>query len=52
MLFRIGGDEFVLVSPTTSEAELEQRLERVRTDLIEATSDDKALMISSFSFGC
>lgn len=52
MLFRIGGDEFVLVSPTTSEAELEQRPERVRTDLIEATSDDKALMISSFSFGC
>lgn len=52
MLFRIGGDEFALVSPTTSEAELEQRLERVRTDLIEATSDDKALMISSFSFGC
>lgn len=52
MLFRIDGDEFALVSPTTSEAELKQRLERVRTDLIEATSDDKALMISSFSFGC
>lgn len=52
MLFRIGGDEFVLVSPTTGEAELEQRLERVRADLIEATSDDKAPMISSFSFGC
>ena len=52
MLFRIGGDEFALVSPTTSEAELKQRLERVRTDLIEATSDDKALVISSFSFGC
>lgn len=52
MLFRIGGDEFVLVSPTTGEAELEQRLERVRADFIEATSDDKAPMISSFSFGC
>lgn len=52
MLFRIGGDEFVLVSPTTGEAELEQRLERVRADLIEATSDDKAPMISRFSFGC
>lgn len=52
MLFRIGGDEFVLVSPTTGEAELEQRLERVRAELIEATSDDKATMISSFSFGC
>lgn len=52
LLFRIGGDEFVLVSPTTGEAELEQRLERVRADFIEATSDDKAPMISSFSFGC
>lgn len=52
MLFRIGGDEFVLVSPTTGEAELEQRLERVRAELIEATSDDKAPMIASFSFGC
>lgn len=39
---RIGGDEFVLVSPTTGEAELEQRLERTRTDLVEATSDGKA----------
>lgn len=52
MLFRIGGDEFVLVSPTTGEAELEQRLEQTRTDLVEATSDGKAPMIASFSFGC
>lgn len=52
LLFRIGGDEFVLVSPTTDEAELEQRLERTRADLIEATSDGKAPMIASFSFGC
>ena len=52
MLFRIGGDEFVLVSPTTGEAELEQRLERTRTDLVEATSHGKAPMIASFSFGC
>ena len=51
-LFRIGGDEFVLVSPTTGEAELEQRLERTRTDLVEATSNGKAPMIASFSFGC
>lgn len=51
-LFRIGGDEFVLISPTTSEMELEQRLEQVRTNLIEATSDGKAPMIASFSFGC
>ena len=52
LLFRIGGDEFVLVSPTTGEAELEQRLERTRTDLVEATSDGKTPMIASFSFGC
>ena len=52
LLFRIGGDEFVLVSPTTGEAELEQRLERTRTDLVEATSNGKAPMIASFSFGC
>lgn len=52
LLFRIGGDEFVLVSPTTDEAELEQRLERTRTNLIEATSGGKAPMIASFSFGC
>ena len=52
LLFRIGGDEFVLISPTTSETELEQRLEQVRADLIEATSDGKTPMIASFSFGC
>ena len=52
LLFRIGGDEFVLISPTTSETELEQRLEQIRTNLIEATSDGKAPMIASFSFGC
>lgn len=52
LLFRIGGDEFVLISPTTSETELEQCLEQVRTNLIEATSDGKAPMIASFSFGC
>ena len=52
MLFRIGGDEFVLVSPTTSEAELEQRMEQARADLIEATYGGKAPMIASFSFGC
>ena len=52
LLFRIGGDEFVFISPTTSETELEQRLEQVRTNLIEATSDGKAPMIASFSFGC
>lgn len=52
LLFRIGGDEFVLISPTTDESELEQRLERTRANLIEATSGGKAPMIASFSFGC
>ena len=52
VLFRIGGDEFVLVAPTTGEAELEQLLERTSTNLVEATSDGKAPMIASFSFGC
>lgn len=52
LLFRIGGDEFVLISANASETELEQRLEQVRTNLIEATSDGKAPMIASFSFGC
>lgn len=52
MLFRIGGDEFVLISLSANETELEQRLEQVRAGLIEANSDGKAPMIASFSFGC
>lgn len=52
MLFRIGGDEFVLISLSANETELEQRLEQVRAGLIEASSGDKAPMIASFSFGC
>ena len=52
MLFRIGGDEFVLISLSANETELEQRLEQVRTGLIEASSGGKAPMIGSFSFGC
>ena len=52
MLFRIGGDEFVLISLSANETELEQRLEQVRAGLIEASSGGKAPMIGSFSFGC
>lgn len=52
LLFRIGGDEFVLLSPEADESELERRLKRRRTEIIEATSDGKAPMIASFSFGC
>lgn len=42
MLFRIGGDEFVLISLSANEIELEQRLEQVRAGLIEASSGGKA----------
>ena len=52
LLFRIGGDEFVLISLSANETELEQRLEQVRAGLIEASSGGKAPMIASFSFGC
>lgn len=52
MLFRIGGDEFVLISLSANETELERRLEQVRAGLIEASSGGKAPMIGSFSFGC
>lgn len=52
MLFRIGGDEFVLISLSANETELEQRLEQVRAGLIEASSGGKTPMIGSFSFGC
>lgn len=52
ILFRIGGDEFVLISLSANETELEQRLEQVRSGLIEASSGGKAPMIASFSFGC
>ena len=45
-------DEFVLISLSANEIELEQRLEQVRTRLIEASSGGKAPMIGSFSFGC
>lgn len=37
---------------SANETELEQRLEQVRAGLIEASSDGKAPMIASFSFGC
>ena len=52
ILFRIGGDEFVLISLSANETELEQRLEQVRAGLIEASSGGKVPMIASFSFGC
>lgn len=52
MLFRIGGDEFVLVSPTTGEAELEQRLEPDTHRSCRGNIGRQGAMIASFSFGC
>ena len=51
-LFRIGGDEFVLISTGSSEDELAQKLARCRQDLIDATSAGAAPMTFSFSYGC
>ena len=50
-IFRIGGDEFVLVSPTRTEAELAQGLEQCREQLICQSSQDGPATFS-FSFGC
>ena len=40
MLFRIGGDEFVLISLSANETELEQRLEQVRAGPVSYTHLD------------
>lgn len=50
-LFRIGGDEFVFISPTDSEHELGKRLEQCREQLIAQSRQD-GRMIYSFSYGC
>ena len=51
-VFRIGGDEFVLIAPDSSEEMLESRLEACRQALIAATSDASSPMTFSFSYGC
>ncbi len=51
-LYRMGGDEFIVLSRTASEQELERRLERCRATLVDATSDGGFPMVQSFSFGC
>ena len=50
-VFRIGGDEFVFVSPDASEHELSERLEQCREQLI-AQSRQESSMTYSFSYGC
>ena len=52
LVFRIGGDEFVLISPDSSEEALEDRLETCRQALIAITSGPSSPMVFSFSFGC
>ena len=52
LLFRVGGDEFILISNASDEHELESRLESCRAALIETTSRPGSAMVYSFSFGC
>lgn len=51
-LYRVGGDEFILLSRTASESELEERLERCRERVIANTSGPESPMVFSFSYGC
>lgn len=49
--YRIGGDEFVLISPRDTESSLASRLEKARDELVEK-STATAPMTFSFSYGC
>lgn len=50
-IFRIGGDEFVVLSPLATEEEMEHRLEACRTKLLEE-NDPASSLVFSFSYGC
>ncbi len=50
-LFRLSGDEFVVLSAGSSEAKLALRLETCRSQLLAATQGEDARMPYSFSFG-
>lgn len=50
-IYRIGGDEFVMLSPCSSEAEMNKRLESCRKALIGAHAIDDSFSYS-FSYGC
>lgn len=50
-VYRIGGDEFVLISTTAGEHELAERLESTRSMLLRSTSRN-GTMPFSFSYGC
>lgn len=49
--YRIGGDEFVLISPRDTESSLASRLEKARDELVEKSAATEP-MTSSFSYGC
>ena len=51
-VFRIGGDEFVLLSPSAGERKLEVRLEHYRQMLMKSKPENGIDMVRSFSFGC
>ena len=51
-IFRIGGDEFVVLSPLATEEEMEQRLEACRSALIEESAAQEDVQTFSFSYGC
>lgn len=49
--YRIGGDEFVLISPRDTESSLASRLEKARGELVEKSTATEP-MTFSFSYGC
>lgn len=49
--YRIGGDEFVLISPRDTESSLTSRLEKARDELVEKSTATEP-MTFSFSYGC
>lgn len=50
-VFRIGGDEFVVLSPVATESDMEARLEACRDALIEDSANEAGPAFS-FSYGC
>ncbi len=50
-LYRLGGDEFLLVSTTDDDRQLLERLERLRNEFWDMTISDKEYS-HSFSYGC
>lgn len=51
-LYRVGGDEFVIVSPISSPDELGDRLEAVREGLMANEQSPDGSLAFTFSYGC